>query len=103
MTSQGIGASIPRKEDARFLRGKGQYVADFHMPGTMEIAFVRSPIAHGILRGVNIPEHRRGRRRAQCAQCAFEFRLAGGFFAFGDGVGHECRGLKEGVGWGRRG
>jgi len=35
-------------------------MADFHMPGTMEIAFVRSPVAHGILRGVNIPEHRRG-------------------------------------------
>ncbi len=59
MTSRGIGASVPRKEDARFLRGKGQYVADFHMPGTMEIAFVRSPVAHGILRGVVIPEHRR--------------------------------------------
>ena len=60
MTSRGIGASVPRKEDARFLCGKGQYMADFHMPGTMEIAFVRSPVAHGILRGVNIPEHRRG-------------------------------------------
>ena len=59
MTSQGIGASIPRKEDARFLRGKGQYMADFHMPGTMEIAFVRSPVAHGVLRGINIPAHRR--------------------------------------------
>ncbi len=60
MTSQGIGASVPRKEDARFLRGEGQFMADFHMPGTMEIAFVRSPVAHGVLRGVNIPEHRRG-------------------------------------------
>ena len=59
MTSQGIGASLPRKEDARFLRGKGQYMADFHIPGTMEIAFVRSPVAHGVLRGVNIPEHLR--------------------------------------------
>ena len=60
ITSQGIGAAVPRKEDERFLRGKGQYVGDFFVPGTMEVAFVRSPVAHGILRGVGIPEHRRG-------------------------------------------
>ena len=56
----GIGASVPRKEDDRFLRGKGQYVGDFQMPGTLEVAFVRSPVAHGILRGIHIPEQHRG-------------------------------------------
>ncbi len=59
-TSQGIGASALRVEDDRFLRGKGQYVADYLMPGTMEVAFVRSPVAHGILRDVVVPAHLSG-------------------------------------------
>ena len=42
-TRHGIGASVPRKEDDRFLRGQGQYVADFRMPGTREVAFVQQP------------------------------------------------------------
>jgi carbon-monoxide dehydrogenase large subunit len=52
----GIGASVRRKEDERFLRGQGQYVGDFHFAGTQEIAFVRSPVAHARLRGIHIPE-----------------------------------------------
>src|SRR5262249_11284368 len=52
----GIGASVPRKEDERFLRGQGQYVGDIRMPGAHEVAFVRSPVAHARLRGVAVPE-----------------------------------------------
>jgi carbon-monoxide dehydrogenase large subunit len=52
----GIGASVPRKEDERFLRGQGQYVADIRIPGTREIAFVRSPVAHARLRHIEVPE-----------------------------------------------
>jgi aerobic carbon-monoxide dehydrogenase large subunit len=52
----GIGASVPRKEDERFLRGQGQYVADIRIPGTHEIAFVRSPVAHARLRDVVVPK-----------------------------------------------
>src|SRR5919206_279143 len=52
----GIGASVPRKEDERFLRGQGQYVGDIRMPGTHEVAFVRSPVAHARLRSVAAPE-----------------------------------------------
>ncbi|NQU69797.1 MAG: xanthine dehydrogenase family protein molybdopterin-binding subunit, partial [Rhodospirillales bacterium] len=52
----GVGARLPRKEDARFLRGRGQYVADIALPGTLEVAFVRSPVAHGRLRGIEKPE-----------------------------------------------
>jgi carbon-monoxide dehydrogenase large subunit len=55
-TRHGVGASVPRKEDERFLRGQGQYVADIRMPGTREIAFVRSPVAHARLRRVVVPE-----------------------------------------------
>jgi carbon-monoxide dehydrogenase large subunit len=53
--SSGVGAAVLRKEDARFLRGRGQYVADFYLPNTREIAFVRSPVAHGRIRNIDIP------------------------------------------------
>ena len=56
IAGHGIGASVPRKEDDRFLRGQGQYVADIRIPGTREIAFVRSPVAHARLRRVGVPE-----------------------------------------------
>lgn len=46
MTKFGVGASLKRKEDARHLAGKGQFVADLRIPGTLEVAFVRSPYAH---------------------------------------------------------
>ncbi|MCM2252825.1 MAG: xanthine dehydrogenase family protein molybdopterin-binding subunit, partial [Ramlibacter sp.] len=44
---QGIGARLARKEDARLMRGRGQYVSDMLLPGQQEVAFLRSPIAHG--------------------------------------------------------
>src|SRR5512140_3868983 len=44
---QGIGARVLRKEDARLMRGRGQYVSDMVLPGQQEVAFLRSPIAHG--------------------------------------------------------
>jgi carbon-monoxide dehydrogenase large subunit len=43
---QGVGHSIPRKEDARHLRGRGEFVGDIRLPGMGEVAFVRSPLAH---------------------------------------------------------
>lgn len=52
---QGVGASLPRKEDRRLLRGRGEFVADIAMPGTMEVAFVRSPLAHARIRGTTKP------------------------------------------------
>jgi aerobic carbon-monoxide dehydrogenase large subunit len=55
-SKHGIGASALRKEDERFLRGQGQYVADIRMPGTRDVAFVRSPVAHARLREVKVPE-----------------------------------------------
>jgi len=56
MAKYGIGASPPRKEDDRFLRGRGQYVGDIRMAGTRDVAFVRSPVAHARLKRINIPE-----------------------------------------------
>ena len=52
----GVGASLPRKEDHRFLRGRGLYVADVHMPGILDVAFLRGQQAHGRLLGIQIPE-----------------------------------------------
>jgi len=55
MAHQGIGARVPRKEDARLLRGRGQYVSDIILPGQSEVAFLRSPVAHARLRSVVKP------------------------------------------------
>jgi carbon-monoxide dehydrogenase large subunit len=54
-TSQGVGARLMRKEDDRFLRGRGQYVADIRLPGLQDVAFVRSPLAHGRIGAVHVP------------------------------------------------
>src|ERR1700722_832321 len=54
-SSAGVGASVLRKEDDRFLRGRGQYVADISVAGVEEIAFVRSPHAHAKILAIHIP------------------------------------------------
>jgi aerobic carbon-monoxide dehydrogenase large subunit len=56
MPTHGVGASVRRKEDERFLRGKGLYVADFFLPQMREVAFVRSTVAHGRIVSIEIPE-----------------------------------------------
>lgn len=53
---EGIGARVPRKEDARHLVGKGNFVGDFVLPGLQEVAFLRSPLAHAVVTDVEIPE-----------------------------------------------
>jgi carbon-monoxide dehydrogenase large subunit len=60
MSDQGVGASVLRKEDDRFLRGRGQYVADFRVSGAREVAFVRSAVAHGRIRNVYVPDEHKG-------------------------------------------
>ena len=45
-TVRGMGHSVKRKEDARFLRGKGNYVDDIKLPGMLYMDIVRSPYAH---------------------------------------------------------
>ncbi|WIG58713.1 MAG: Aerobic carbon monoxide dehydrogenase (quinone), large chain [Ktedonobacterales bacterium] len=49
---RGMGHSVKRKEDPRFLRGKGHYIDDFKLPGMLYMDIVRSPYAHA--RIVNI-------------------------------------------------
>src|SRR5258707_3000412 len=55
-TGQGVGARLLRKEDDRFMRGRGQYVADIRLAGLQDVAFVRSPLAHARIRSISVPE-----------------------------------------------
>src|SRR5262245_4021628 len=43
---RGVGHSVPRKEDARFIRGKGNYFDDIKLPGMLYLELLRSPYAH---------------------------------------------------------
>jgi carbon-monoxide dehydrogenase large subunit len=52
----GIGESIKRKEDARFLRGKGNYLDDIELPGMLHMAILRSPVAHARIVSVDTSE-----------------------------------------------
>ncbi len=49
MSATGIGVSVPRREDHRFITGKGQYTDDINRPGQGYAVFVRSPHAHATL------------------------------------------------------
>lgn len=51
----GVGSSLRRKEDKRFLLGRGRYVGDIRPGGTLEVAFLRSPVAHARLLSVRKP------------------------------------------------
>ena len=44
--SQGVGASVLRKEDDRHLRGRGKFVGDIQPAGTRHIAFLRLSLIH---------------------------------------------------------
>ena len=52
----GVGARVPRKEDDRFMRGRGQFVADIRLAGLKDVAFVRSPLAHARIRSIFVPD-----------------------------------------------
>ncbi|QHQ36078.1 xanthine dehydrogenase family protein molybdopterin-binding subunit [Algicella marina] len=49
----GIGASSKRREDVRFLTGKGQYTDDINVHGQTYVFFLRSDVAHGRINGID--------------------------------------------------
>ena len=49
----GIGQSVKRKEDLRFIQGKGKYIEDFYLPNMVYGVFTRSPYAHAKIKGIN--------------------------------------------------
>lgn len=53
MSKTGIGARVRRTEDYRFLTGKGRYVDDLSPSGQVYAYFVRSPVAHAKIAGIN--------------------------------------------------
>ena len=53
MGETGIGAAVRRKEDFRFITGKGQYTDDISRPGQTHIHFVRSPHAHAKIKKID--------------------------------------------------
>jgi aerobic carbon-monoxide dehydrogenase large subunit len=53
MSATGIGAAVRRKEDFRFITGKGQYTDDVSRPGQTHIYFVRSPHAHAKIKRID--------------------------------------------------
>jgi aerobic carbon-monoxide dehydrogenase large subunit len=49
----GMGHSLKRKEDPRFIRGKGTYVDDVQLPGMLYLDIVRSPYAHAKIKKID--------------------------------------------------
>ena len=48
-----MGQRILRVEDDRFLRGEGLYVENQEVPGALHATFVRSPVAHARIAGID--------------------------------------------------
>ena len=53
MSGKSIGARVLRTEDARLLRGRGEFVDDVRLPGVLHAAFVRASFAHARIRGID--------------------------------------------------
>ena len=64
LVGEHIGARTLRVEDPRLVTGRGRYVDDIRIPGILHAAFVRSNVAHGRIRSVDVA---RGARRARRA------------------------------------
>lgn len=54
MTTTGIGARVTRREDQRFITGRGKYTDDISLPHQTYAYFVRSPHAHATIDGINV-------------------------------------------------
>jgi carbon-monoxide dehydrogenase large subunit len=58
MSDVGIGKAVKRKEDKRFITGKGKYTDDIRVENQAYAAFVRSPHAHATVKGINADKAR---------------------------------------------
>jgi aerobic carbon-monoxide dehydrogenase large subunit len=59
MGAKWFGAAVKRKEDPALLAGKGRFIDDVRLPGTLHAAFVRSAYPHAKIRGVRTEAARR--------------------------------------------
>ena len=48
-----LGRSVKRKEDARFIVGRGNYIEDIKLPGMLHMAILRSPYAHAKINSID--------------------------------------------------
>ena len=53
---QGLGHPMRRKEDDRFLHGRGTYVDDVQLPGMLHMAILRSPVAHARVTRIDVEQ-----------------------------------------------
>ncbi|GAU80257.1 carbon monoxide dehydrogenase large chain [Bosea sp. BIWAKO-01] len=51
-----VGQPVPRNEDPVLVRGEGRYTDDVSLEGQLYAAFVRSPHAHGVIRGLDVSQ-----------------------------------------------
>ncbi len=59
-TGEGVGHSVRRTEDDRYLRGQGEFVADIRPAGVHDLHFLRSPLGHARIRAIRKPPGREG-------------------------------------------
>jgi len=52
----GIGQPVPRQEDPTLLKGQGRYSDDVLLPNTAHAVIVRSQVAHGLIKGIELAE-----------------------------------------------
>ena len=50
---RGVGHSVKRKEDERFIRGRGNYIEDIKLPGMLHMSILRSPFAHARINSID--------------------------------------------------
>ena len=67
MSATGIGAAVRRKEDLRFITGKGHYTDDVMRPGQTHAVFVRSPHAHAKIKSIDVVRRQENAGRGRCA------------------------------------
>ena len=53
-TATVVGTPVERIEDLRLLRGEGRYVDDLHPEGLLHAALLRSSVAHGRIRSIDV-------------------------------------------------
>ena len=56
----GVGQPVPRQEDPTLLKGEGSYSDDISLQNQVWCVMVRSQVAHGIIKGIDIEEDRFG-------------------------------------------
>ena len=74
----GIGASTKRREDVRFLTGRGNYTDDMQLHGQTYAVFVRSNVAHGRIKSINTARRQRAMPGVLAVFTGEDFKDVGG-------------------------